>query len=88
MENVVATIQRWTEILAPYPALQALVTVVAFVILAAVVDRLISGIVSKAVARTETDLDDRILALLHRPIFATVALIGVLLFSTLHPGLL
>lgn len=79
METLTNLFWSWDEALAPYPLLSALVVIVAFVILAALVDRLISGIVSRAVARTETDLDDQILAILHRPIFATVAVLGLLL---------
>lgn len=82
--------QNWIDSLQAYPLLQALVVIVAFLILAAVVDRLISGIISRTVARTETDLDDRVLKILHRPIFLTVALIGLLIatqFLTLSEGL-
>jgi small-conductance mechanosensitive channel len=43
------------------------------------VDRLITGIVSRAVARTQTDLDDRLIGLIHRPIFSTVMLLGLIL---------
>lgn len=79
MQNVIDFIRNWDEALAPYPLLSALVVIVAFVILASLVDRLISGIVSRAVARTETDLDDKLLSLVHRPVFATVAILGLLL---------
>ena len=67
------------DLLAPYPALQALGILLGFLILAAVVDRLISGIVTRLVARTQTELDDRLLMISHRPIFATVALVGLIL---------
>jgi small-conductance mechanosensitive channel len=79
MEAIAELYRSWTGFLEPYPALRALETVVIFLILAWLVDRLISGIVSRMVAKTETELDDRLLAMLHRPIFATVALLGVLL---------
>jgi len=83
--------QRWKEFLEPYPSLRALEVIVAFLILAALVDRLISGIVSRLVSKTETELDDRILKLLHRPVFTTVALLGLILAVyefQLAPGLL
>ncbi len=69
--------REWLAYLEPHPYLEALVIIVAFLLLAAIVDRLISGIVSRLVAKTETDLDDRLLAIMHRPIFTTVALAGV-----------
>jgi MscS family membrane protein len=79
METLTDLLLRWNEFLEPYPALQALELIVAFLILAALSDRLITGIVSRMAARTETDLDDRLLAALHRPIFTSVALVGLVL---------
>lgn len=72
-------LQSWRDLQEPYPGLSALTVVLAFLVLAALVDRLITGIVSRMVARTETDLDDRILAILHRPVFTSVALVGVII---------
>jgi len=71
--------QSWRELQEPYPGLRALEVILIFLVLAALVDRLITGIVSRMVAKTETDLDDRFLAILHRPVFTTVALLGVIL---------
>jgi small-conductance mechanosensitive channel len=67
--------------LQPYPALQALTTIGVFLGLALLADRVISGIVRRLAARTATTLDDRLIASLHRPVFATVALIGLVLAS-------
>jgi len=78
--NAISDLFRgWNEFLEPYPALQALQIFVAFLILAALLDRLITGIVSRIVARTETDLDDQVVAILHRPVFISVALLGLVL---------
>ncbi len=71
--------QSWRNLQEPYPGLRALEVILIFLVLAALVDRLITGIVSRMVARTQTDLDDRILAILHRPVFTSVALMGVML---------
>ena len=70
---------RWNAFLDPYPALNALEIIVIFLVLAALVDRLITGIVTRMAARTETDLDDRVLAILHRPVFTSVAMVGLIL---------
>ncbi len=75
-------IREWISYLEPYPYLEALAIIVAFLVLATIVDRLITGIVARFVARTETDLDDRILAMMHRPIFTTVALAGLLVATS------
>jgi small-conductance mechanosensitive channel len=79
MQAILDLYRSWNQLLEPWPALRALETIVAFVILAWLVDRLTTGIVSRMVARTETNLDDRLLALIHRPIFVTVTLLGLLL---------
>jgi small-conductance mechanosensitive channel len=79
MEAITDLLLRWNQFLEPYPLLSALEVLVAFLILAALIDRLITGMVSRFVSRTETDLDDRFIALLHRPIFSTVMLLGLVL---------
>lgn len=69
------------EVMQPYPLLQAAVIIIAFAILATLVDRIFSGIVHRIVARTSTSFDDRLVQILHRPIFTSVAAIG-LVFAT------
>ena len=71
--------QTALDFLQPYPFLQALMIIVVFLLLAFVMDRAISGIVSRVVSRTQTQLDDRLVAIMHRPIFTTVALMGLIL---------
>lgn len=71
--------QSWRNLLEPYPGLQALEVILIFLVLASLVGRLIKRIVSRMVSLTETDLDDKILAILQRPVFSTVALIGLIL---------
>ena len=79
MDAISELLRGWNDFLEPYPGLRALQIIVGFLILAALVDRLITGIVFRLAARTETDLDDRILAILHRPVFTSVALLGLVL---------
>ncbi len=78
MDVIAGLYQEWANLLAPHPLLRALEWVVIFLLLAALLDRLITGLVHRLASRTETDLDDRIAALLHRPLFSSVAIIGVL----------
>ena len=77
MELVIGFFSGWMAFLEPYPLLRALQVILLSLVLAALVDRLTSGIIRRFAARTETDLDDRILRILHRPLFATVALFGL-----------
>ncbi|HSR52349.1 MAG TPA: mechanosensitive ion channel family protein, partial [Acidobacteriota bacterium] len=46
-------------------------------LLALIIDQVIRRVLLKAVARTESDLDDKIIDLTHRPIFFTVLALGV-----------
>jgi small-conductance mechanosensitive channel len=66
-------------VLEPYPYLQALLIIVVFVLLAKLADWLICKVVGRLVSRTSNSVDDQLLAILHRPIFATVSMIGLVL---------
>lgn len=69
------------EVLQPYPLVQAAIIIVIFLFLASLVDRIFCGVVRRLVARTSTKFDDRLIEIMHRPIFMTVAAIG-LVFAT------
>jgi small-conductance mechanosensitive channel len=79
MQSIQEFWQSALDFLQPYPYLQALLIIIVFLLLAFLVDRVISGVVSRVVSRTETQLDDRLVAIMHRPIFTTVALMGLIL---------
>jgi len=78
MNSLLEMLKTGFDFLAPYPYLQALAVIGAFVVLAKIVDLIISRTVTRLVARTETRLDDHFISLIHRPIFATIASIGLL----------
>ena len=59
--------------------IQALVAIVAFFILALVTDWVMTKGLSRLTRRTKSDLDDKFIALLHRPVFTTVVLLGLLI---------
>ena len=67
------------EFLEPYPYLQAFLIIVTFIALAKLVDRLLCGVCARLVARTESGLDDQLVEIMHRPIFTTVAIVGLIL---------
>lgn len=69
--------QETAQTLLAIPALRAALIVVASVVLAKVVDFLISRIVLRLALRTDTDLDEKVAAQLHRPIFISVVLVGL-----------
>ncbi|NNE67410.1 MAG: mechanosensitive ion channel family protein [Pyrinomonadaceae bacterium] len=65
----------------PHPVLSALTAILVFFMLGKLVDWIVTGVLAKLVNRTRSDLDDKILNLLHRPIFLSVVLLG-LAFAT------
>ena len=67
------------DFLQPYPYVQALLLIVAFVILAKLVDRACSGIIRRVTARTDTVLDDRFIDILHRPVIVSISMMGLIL---------
>ena len=58
---------------------EALIIILTFTVLAKVVDWVLSGFVRRLASRSNTDFDDNLLKIMHRPIFTTVALIGLIL---------
>ena len=62
-----------------YPYLEALAIVVGFALLARLADRLLTVTLRRLAARSETQFDDKLVDLIHRPIFTTVALVGLIL---------
>jgi MscS family membrane protein len=79
MDDIQNYWQTALDFLQPYPYLQAGLIIVVFLFLAVLVDRLITGVISRVVARTQTTLDDRLMSIMHRPIFTTVAMMGLIL---------
>jgi MscS family membrane protein len=63
------------------PALQALVIILAFLFLAKIVDKVISLTIVQLTRKTLNSIDDQLIANLHRPIFASVAMTGLILAS-------
>ncbi len=57
--------------------IMALLTLLASFVAARVVDWFITNLVLRLTRRTQSEIDDRILGILHRPIFRTVVLIGL-----------
>jgi len=62
-----------------YPYLEALAIVAAFALLAVVIDRVLTGSLRRLTKRSDTNLDDALVNILHRPIFMTVLFIGLIL---------
>jgi small-conductance mechanosensitive channel len=62
-----------------HPWLRALALVLGSAVVAKGVDLVVSRVLVRLTVRTNTDLDDRLVALLHRPVFFSVLLVGLYL---------
>ncbi|MDX1388119.1 MAG: mechanosensitive ion channel family protein [Acidobacteriota bacterium] len=71
------TVQEWLDLLGPNPWIQAAVIVVVSIVVAKVVDWTLCSLIGRWVRRTSSDLDDKLISILHRPIFISVLMIGL-----------
>lgn len=77
MDKAVEEIKQLAELIGPNAYLQALVIAVAFILIGKVADWILSRAIGKIASRSKTDVDDRIIGLLHQPIFMSFVLIGL-----------
>jgi MscS family membrane protein len=69
------------------PYVNSLIYILAFIILAKAADLLVDKVIRKFTRFTKTDVDDRIVDLIHRPIFYSIIIIGVVLtIANLEPS--
>ena len=68
-----------TDFFERFPYLEALAIIVGFTALAWVVDRLLTGTLRRLASRTKSQFDNKLVGILHRPIFLTVGFIGLML---------
>lgn len=61
------------------PYVNAMISVVLFVVIAKAIDFLIDRVVRKFTKFTESDLDDRIIDAVHRPVYFSIILLGIFL---------
>ncbi len=77
MGELIEQVQRLAELLGPNVYLQAVVIAIAFIAFGKVADWLLSRMIGRMAKRSNTDIDDRLVALLHRPIFQSFVLLGL-----------
>jgi small-conductance mechanosensitive channel len=65
--------------LRPYPYVQAALVITSFLILAKVADWLCTRVVRRIVSSTKNHFDDQLIDILHRPVFLTIATIGLVM---------
>lgn len=79
MDKIQALVRDAFGILQPFPYLQALLIVIFFGVLAKITDKLISRVCTRLAASTKTNLDDQLVKILHRPVFTSVAMVGLVI---------
>jgi MscS family membrane protein len=77
VQEILGQIQGWAKLLGPNIYLQAVAIAIAFIIIGKIADLIISRVISRIVSRSKTDLDDNLVALLHRPVFISFVLVGL-----------
>ena len=77
MDSAIDEVKRLAELIGPNPYLQALVIAVVFILIGKIADWILSRAVGKVASRSKTDVDDRLVALLHQPIFMSFVLVGL-----------
>lgn len=77
MQEFLEQVESWAQLLGPNKYLQAAAIAAAFIILGKVADLIISRVIAKLVSRSKTDIDDNVVALLHRPVFVSFVLLGL-----------
>lgn len=72
-------IRAWAALLGPNVYLQAIIIAVAFVIIRKIADLVIARVLGRISRRTTTDVDDNLVALLHKPVFVSFVVLGLAL---------
>ena len=77
-----AKLESWLPFLADSPILQGVSILLIFLVLASLSSLFLKRVVARLMAKTETDLDDKVLSALTGPIYITVLSVGLRLALT------
>lgn len=77
IQQWIDTIEGWIDVLGPNPYIKALAIILASVFVAKVTEWIICRVVGVIARRTRSDTDDKIIEMLHRPVFLSVVLFGL-----------
>ncbi len=83
---MIEAVQQLAELIGPNVYAQAFAIAAAFILVGKIADWTISRTMGKIASRSKSDVDDRLVALLHRPIFLSFVLLGLAL-ATQRVGL-
>jgi MscS family membrane protein len=77
VNELIAEVQELAALIGPNAYLQAAIIAAIFILLGKIADWMISGIIGRFAQRSSNDFDDRLVALVHRPVFLSFALLGL-----------
>lgn len=61
------------------PYINAILSIIAFIVIAKIADLFVDRVLRKFTKFTKSDIDDKILDTIHRPVYFTIILIGIVL---------
>ena len=86
MQDLISHVERLAELIGPNAYLQAAIIATIFIVIAKIADWIISGIIGRFAHKSDNEFDDRLVSLVHRPVFLSFTFIGLGL-ATIRIGL-
>ena len=77
MNDLIVEVQQAAELIGPNVYLQAAIIAAIFILLGKVADWILSAIVGRIARRSTNEFDDRLVGLVHQPIFISFVLVGL-----------
>lgn len=77
MQDIIARVEQFAALIGPNVYLQAAIIAVAFIIIGKIADWVISGVIGRFASRSDNEFDDRLVKLVHRPVFLSFVFIGL-----------
>ena len=75
--EAVRQVQEWAALIGPIAYLQAFTIALAFIFAGKIADWFLSRMIGRVVARSATDIDDKVVDVVHQPIFVSFVLLGL-----------
>jgi len=77
LSDLIDKVQKLAELIGPNVYLQAVAIAIAFIAFGKIADWVLSRAIGRIASRSKTDIDDRLVDLVHRPIFLSFVLLGL-----------
>jgi small-conductance mechanosensitive channel len=77
LDKAIEEVKQLAELIGPNVYLQALVIATAFILVGKIADWILSRALGRVARRSKTDVDDRLISLVHQPIFMSFVLLGL-----------